>query len=602
MPGVIRSSDIAAPGNIPQNWNPFAVGVSTADEFTITSDGVVQELVELQGNMFIYSNSSIAVMSNTGNQAVPLSVRPVTTTYGAATTDAVLEFDGRHIVVGSQDIYSFGGHPGSIKSIADTKIRREFFNRLNPLAIDLTFLLQYQQRDEIWICYANESALSDKVNEALIWNYRNNTWTYRDLVDVVSGDAGPVPGGGLPAGEIELEGMSGDNEIISTMHRAHVNTIQYTGDPIEVEGPGSEHRCSIIVDNIPLQPTFMGAPVWVIEFGDDIDTGTDDGCRLVIQSSQYQERTTDASGNSNYNSPFSRVPLGTDPGEVENYDYQLELPRGITAGGFTTADSGYLEQVVYPIFIAMSEATDSFGNRIYDWPRAGQIGIPPALDGVTRAPGAPMTIHLTSANNAIAVEFERFEEGGDSRVRIGERFIYDAPDQLIPTGTTLEGAHTLADIDLTVADVDGRATHFDFDNELVDRSNSWFFFTGVPEDAVIFVDTNTQGLGQSFPLGILPDDGGRRTDATSGADMDGSQRLAGDTEDGNRRVARNFNQIVTQPIQGLGPGEHLFRIWVPGQNRAVPTDVDLVEYSPKVPRLGGNVGCLLYTSPSPRDS
>ena len=115
--------------------------------------------------------------------------------------------------MGSQDIYSFGGHPGSIKSIADTKVRREFFDRLNPLAIDMTFLLQYQQRDEIWICYANESALSDKVNEALIWNYRNNTWTYRDLIDVVSGDVGPVPGGGLPAGEITLTGNSGDNRI-----------------------------------------------------------------------------------------------------------------------------------------------------------------------------------------------------------------------------------------------------------------------------------------------------------------------------------------------------------------------------------------------------
>ena len=284
----------------------------------------------------------------------------------------------------------------------------------------------------------------------------------------------------------------------------------------------------------------------------------------------------------------------------------------------------------------MSEATDSFGNRIYDWPRAGQIGIPSALDGVTRAPGAPMTIHLTSTNNAIAVEFERFEEGGDSRVRIGERFIYDAPDQLTPTGTTLNGTHTLVDINRTVADVNGRATHFDFDNELVDRSNSWFFFEGVPEDAVIYVDTNTQGTGQGFGDTV---DGG--DDRTSGTDMDGSRRIGGGVADGNRRVARNFNQIITQPIQGLGPGEHLFQIWLPGGAAVLPTTVNLVEYSPKVPRLDGNVGgsfttndplavnfdiqdigtlpmppavlnfrmnlqrcngCLLYTSPSPRDS
>ena len=598
LPGVIRSSDVAAPGNIPQNWNPFATGVSTADEFTITNDGVVQDLVELQGNLFIYSNSSIAVMSNTGNQAIPLTVRPVTDVYGAITTDAVLEFDGRHIVVGSQDIYSFGGHPGSIKSIADTKIRREFFNRLNPLAIGLTFLLQYQQRDEIWICYANESAISDKINEALIWNYRNNTWTYRDLVDVVSGDVGPVPGGGLPAGEITLTGNSGDN-YITTQGNAHVNTILYNRGAIEVEGEGREHKCSITIDNIPQQSTIEGAPVWVLEFGNDIDTGTADGCRLVIQSSQYQERTTDAAGVSNYNSPFSRIDLGTSA--TQDYDFQLELPAGITAGGFTTADPNYLTQVVYPIFIAMANATDDgtpTGNRLYDWPRAGQIGIPPALAGITPAPNAPMSIHLTSTNNAIAIEFEQFESGGDSRVRIGERFVYD-PGTLTAEGTALPGSLKFENGTRTVADMAGVTTHLDFDNELVDRSDSWFFFDPpLPSGAVVFVDPNPQGTGMAFGDEV---DGG--DDRTSGTDMDGGSRLAGDVDSGNRRVGRNFSTIVTEPIMGLGPGEHIFQIWVPGTDSSIlplpydsGTGTRLVAYNPKDPRLDGNLGGSFATN------
>ena len=105
LPGIVRSSDIAMAGAIPANWNPFATAVNTADEFTITNDGIVQDFVELQGNMFIYSNSSISVMSRTSSSVAPLSVGPVTSAYGALTTDAVLEFDGRHLVVGTQDIY-----------------------------------------------------------------------------------------------------------------------------------------------------------------------------------------------------------------------------------------------------------------------------------------------------------------------------------------------------------------------------------------------------------------------------------------------------------------------------------------------------------------
>ena len=78
LAGIVRTSDVAAPGEIPTNWNPFAAGVSTADEFVLTASGVVQEMVELQGSLYIYSNSSISIMRQTGNAQVPLSVTPVT--------------------------------------------------------------------------------------------------------------------------------------------------------------------------------------------------------------------------------------------------------------------------------------------------------------------------------------------------------------------------------------------------------------------------------------------------------------------------------------------------------------------------------------------
>ena len=59
LPGVIRTSDVAAPGSIPANWNPFKTGVNTADEFTLSSTGIVQDMSELQGILYIYTNDSI---------------------------------------------------------------------------------------------------------------------------------------------------------------------------------------------------------------------------------------------------------------------------------------------------------------------------------------------------------------------------------------------------------------------------------------------------------------------------------------------------------------------------------------------------------------
>ena len=118
MPGVIRTSGVAAPGSVPANWNPFKTGVNTADEFTLSSTGIVQDMAELQGILYVYTNDSIHSVQQTGNTTLPFNVRPVARGWGAQTIDAVQEFDGRHIVIGSSDIYVFQGHPGSIQSIA----------------------------------------------------------------------------------------------------------------------------------------------------------------------------------------------------------------------------------------------------------------------------------------------------------------------------------------------------------------------------------------------------------------------------------------------------------------------------------------------------
>lgn len=215
LPGVVKTSDVAAPGSLPNNWDPFAAGVSTADEFTVTQEGVVQDLVELQGSLYIYSNSSISTMTNTGNPDVPLVVRPVTDSYGVQTTNGVIQFDGQHFVVGSQDIYIFGGHPGNIQSVSDGRVREYFFNRINPLHQQRMFVIRNRQVDEIWVCYPTKDSITGECDEALIWNYRKNNWTVRDLNGVVAGDFGPIPGGGIPTTSVHLAGSSGNSGIAS---------------------------------------------------------------------------------------------------------------------------------------------------------------------------------------------------------------------------------------------------------------------------------------------------------------------------------------------------------------------------------------------------
>jgi len=190
LAGVVRTSDVAAPGSIPANWNPFAAGVNTADEFTLSSTGTVQDMAELQGRMYIYTNNSIHSLEQTGSSSIPFSISTVTDSYGAQTLEAVQEYDGRHFVVGSNDVYVFGGHPGSIQSVADGRVRRYLINNLNKDHEQKLFILKYQAKDELWICYPKGN--STTVNECLIWNYRLNNWTIRRMQSTItSGDIAP---------------------------------------------------------------------------------------------------------------------------------------------------------------------------------------------------------------------------------------------------------------------------------------------------------------------------------------------------------------------------------------------------------------------------
>ncbi len=192
LTGVVRTSDVAAPGGLPQNWNPFAGGANTADEFTLSDTSVIQDLVPLSGNMYIYTTDSIHAARLTGNALAPVSFSPVTKQYGCQTTDGVIEFDGKHLVVGSNDIYLFSGNPGNITSISDARVRDYFYKNYNAASINSLFILRNQANDEIWINYPKGT--NTKCTEALIYNYKLNNWTIRDLDNIVSGVIAPVKG------------------------------------------------------------------------------------------------------------------------------------------------------------------------------------------------------------------------------------------------------------------------------------------------------------------------------------------------------------------------------------------------------------------------
>lgn len=190
LPGVIRTSDVAAPGNIPTSWNPFRDGANTADEFTLSGTGTVRDMAETQGVMYVYTDTSIHSIQRTGG-LVPYTVSPVTENYGANCLGAVKEYDGRHVVVGSDDIYIFSGHPGNIQSIADLKVRHYLHSTSTTLDPDNIKIIRNRRYDELWF-YTPSTNVNN--NEVLIYNYRTQAWTKRSQTNIVCADVAPSSG------------------------------------------------------------------------------------------------------------------------------------------------------------------------------------------------------------------------------------------------------------------------------------------------------------------------------------------------------------------------------------------------------------------------
>jgi len=183
-PGTIRISVQAATGAIPTVWQP-GLTTDTADEFELSSTSPILDMAELRGNMFVYSSDSISIVT-VGGQTTKVS--PYSKTYGILSADCVTEFDGKHFVVDKNDIYLHNGS-GAIESIADFRIKNYFFNNLNQSQINKVHVTKNTSRKEIWILYPKGSATN--CTEALIYQYKNNTWTKRALGNVTYSFIGP---------------------------------------------------------------------------------------------------------------------------------------------------------------------------------------------------------------------------------------------------------------------------------------------------------------------------------------------------------------------------------------------------------------------------
>ncbi len=170
-------------------WDPantsYVAGENLLSELkTGIRDGLVL------GNQFvIYAQDQVWLMEYTGSSFV-FNFRRLFATGGVINTNCVVEVEGKHFVFGEDDIYV---HDGSTKqSIADGRIRRRVFQTLDRAKQSSCFVVHDSVSNLIHFCFPSKRTEvgfpnTQYCNRSATYNYRNNTWTFLDLPNIVGG-------------------------------------------------------------------------------------------------------------------------------------------------------------------------------------------------------------------------------------------------------------------------------------------------------------------------------------------------------------------------------------------------------------------------------
>jgi hypothetical protein len=185
-PHMVKLSHSADPGALPDSW----------DHTDPTKDAVERDLTEdsspivdgrpLGDTFVVYKENAYYAISEGGPRII--TSQKISGAAGALTTNCVAEFPGGHFVMGQGDIFVHA--LGAPQSILTQRMRRWLYGQLDDATFGRCFVSANPLQNEIWACIVPYGQAFATL--ALVWNWRDNTFTVRELPGVAHADFGVV--------------------------------------------------------------------------------------------------------------------------------------------------------------------------------------------------------------------------------------------------------------------------------------------------------------------------------------------------------------------------------------------------------------------------
>ena len=239
---MVRYSDAGA---LPASWDITDPTTLAGDAYLTDDRGEIIDGYQLRDLFVIYKTHSTYVMRLTGGQSV-MRIDKVQVHSGILTKNCITEFKGRHFVVSDGDIVLFDGQ--NIESIAEKRVKDKIFNEIDDDNYDKSYVVRNDKHHEIWFCYPSTGqSMTDK---AAIWNWDDNTWTFRELTNTRHIAAGVTNFASSPIWSATNRCCMGrllfihtstwkpfsSNSTVDTLASAVTSAINIIGDSYDIDG------------------------------------------------------------------------------------------------------------------------------------------------------------------------------------------------------------------------------------------------------------------------------------------------------------------------------------------------------------------------------
>jgi hypothetical protein len=177
---LLRWSSPAAPGAIPSSWDISNPATSAGEIPLGETAGAILDIAPWKDHLTVLKEDAVYGVQFTGGQEVFRSWL-IFSDIGALCPNAWVNLPVGQLIVTPGNIVVHNGQHW--ESIVDRKNRTWFFNSLHPTYFRRLVAVRHIAANEVWIGYPDVNSEAGELNTALVWNWKDNTFTVRDLPD-----------------------------------------------------------------------------------------------------------------------------------------------------------------------------------------------------------------------------------------------------------------------------------------------------------------------------------------------------------------------------------------------------------------------------------